>query len=246
MRIKSTLLVTLLVTTLSAGIAYAGEVHVAVAANFTAAMKKIAIDFEKTSGHKAIVSFGSTGKLYAQIGQGAPFDLFLAADQKRPALLVEADEASGRFTYAIGKLVVWSKHPEDALSNKTLVKGDFSKLAITNPKTAPYGAASVEVMQNIGAYDALKPKLVIGDTTTQTYQFIATGNADLGFIALAQIALDDSGSRWVVPDDLYNPIRQDAVLLKRGEGNPAATEFLEYLRSDAAREIIHTYGYGAD
>ncbi len=224
----------------------AGEVYVAVAANFTAAMKEIAADFEQASGHHAIVSYGSTGKLYAQIENGAPFEVFLAADQKRPKLLEEKDKAGGRFTYAVGKLVLWSSDEKRTLDEQTLGNDDFRRLAIANPKTAPYGAAAVEIMSNLGLYNALEPKLVIGDTIAQTRQFVATGNAELGFVALAQIALDDSGSRWSIPDDLYTPIRQDAVLLTKGEDNSAARALLDYLRSEAARAVIHKYGYGTE
>ncbi len=227
-------------------LAQADEVHVAVAANFTAAMKEIAADFEQASGHHAVVSFGSTGKLYAQIEHGAPFEVFLAADQKRPKLLEERGTASGRFTYAIGKLVLWSGDAERAASEQALRGGDFQKLAITNPKTAPYGAAAVETLKNLGLYATLEPKLVIGDSVSQTRQFAATGNAEYAFIALAQIALDDSGSRWLVPENLYAPIRQDAVLLTKGKENPAAQALLDYLRSDAAKAVIQKYGYGVE
>ncbi len=224
----------------------AGEVKVAVAANFTAAMKEIAADFERASGHRAIVSYGSTGKLYAQIENGAPFEVFLAADQKRPQLLEEKNAAGGRFTYAVGKLVLWSSDEKRTVNEQTLGNGDFRKLAIANPKTAPYGAAAVEILKNLGLLDALEPKLVFGDTIAQTHQFVATGNAELGFVALAQITLDHSGSRWSIPDDLYTPIRQDAVLLTRGRDNPAAQALLDYLRSEAARTVIHKYGYGTE
>ncbi len=231
---------------LGSSLAQAGEVHVAVAANFTAAMKEIATKFEQASGHHAVVSFGSTGKLYTQIKNGAPFDVFLAADRKRPKLLEEDSAASERFTYAIGKLVLWSSDARRAASEQALRAGEFKKLAIANPKTAPYGAAAVEVMQGLGIYQTTGPKLVIGDSIAQTHQFVATGNAEFGFVALAQIALDAGGSRWLVPNELYTPIRQDAVLLSKGTGNPAAQALLDYLRGDAAQEIILKYGYGVE
>lgn len=232
---------------IGSAVAQADDVHVAVAANFTAAMKEIAANFEKTSGHHAILSFGSTGKLYTQIVHGgAPFEVFLAADQRRPELMENADLASGRFTYAIGKLVLWSSDADRAVGEQSLSEGDFHKLAIANPKTAPYGAAAVEVMRNLGLYEKLEPKLVLGDSISQTHQFVATGNAQLGFVALAQIALDGSGNRWPVPDKLYTPIRQDAVLLARGKDNPAAPALIAYLKSDAARAVIHRYGYGSE
>lgn len=228
-------------------VAQADDVHVAVAANFTAAMKEIAADFEKSSGHHAVLSFGSTGKLYTQIAHGgAPFEVFLAADQRRPELLEKEGLANGRFTYAVGKLVLWSSDVNRAVGEQSLREGDFDKLAIANPKTAPYGAASVEMMRNLGLYEQLQPKLVLGDSISQTHQFVATGNAQLGFVALAQIVLDDSGSRWPVPDNLYTPIRQDAVLLNRGKDNPAAPALIDYLKSDAARAVIHKFGYGAE
>ncbi len=231
---------------LGLGLAHAGEVQVAVAANFTAAMKEIAADFEKSSGHKTKLSFGSTGKLYTQINHGAPFEVFLAADQKRPNMLEENQAASGRFTYAIGKLVLWSADTKREVNEQALKKADFRKIAIANPKTAPYGSAAIAVMDKLGVHEALKSKLVIGDNIAQTRQFVATGNAELGFIALAQIALDDSGSRWPVPENLYDPIRQDAVLLAKGKENPAAQALLDYLKSDAARAVILKYGYGTE
>jgi molybdate transport system substrate-binding protein len=219
---------------------------VAVAANFTAAMKEIAANFEQASGHHTVVSFGSTGKLYTQIVHGAPFDVFLSADQKRPKLLQEKNTASGGFTYAIGKLVLWSKNNQQPVSEQMLRDGKFNRLAIANPKTAPYGAATVEILKNLGLYESLEPKLVVGDNIAQTYQFVATGNAELGFVALAQIALDGKGSRWQLPDKLYAPIRQDAVLLSKGQNNPAARALLDYLKSDATRAVIHKYGYGTE
>jgi molybdate transport system substrate-binding protein len=225
--------------------AQADDVHVAVAANFTAAMKEIASDFEKASGHRAVLSFGSTGKLYAQISHGAPFEVFLAADQRRPELLEQDHLASQRFTYAIGKLVLWSSDTERKVDEQALRQGDFRKFAIANPKIAPYGAAALEVMHNLGIYEQLEPRLVLGDSIAQTRQFVATGNAQMGLVALAQIALDGAGSRWPVPDRLYTPIRQDAVLLDKGRHNPAATALMSYLRSDAARAVIQRYGYGA-
>jgi molybdate transport system substrate-binding protein len=219
---------------------------VAVAANFTAAMKEITSNFEHASGHRVITSFASTGKLYTQIANGAPFEVFLAADQTRPQLLEKQGKASGRFTYAIGKLVLWSSDADRLVDNKSLQRGDFDRLAIANPKTAPYGAAAVEVLEKLGLYDTLVPRLIRGDSIAQTHQFVATGNAGLGFVALAQIALDDSGSRWVVDESLYTPIRQDAVLLARGSDNPAAQALLDYLRSDVSRVTIRKYGYGTD
>ncbi|NEV62925.1 molybdate ABC transporter substrate-binding protein [Thiorhodococcus minor] len=240
------ILALLLLSSASAGV-LADQVKVAVAANFTAAMKEIAQDFEKATGHSTQISFGSTGKLYTQIHNGAPFEVFLAADQKRPQRLVAEGKATDAFTYAIGKLVLWSADPEMVTDGgKALSRGDFDKLAIANPKTAPYGAAAVEVMKALAVDAMLGPKLVQGDNIAQTYQFVATKNAALGFVAKAQIALDASGSSWDVPQDLYSPIRQDAVRLEKGEDSPAAAALIDYLKSDAAKAVIEKYGYGVD
>jgi molybdate transport system substrate-binding protein len=230
--------------------AFSAETKIAVAANFTAAAKDIAKAFEAKTGHKAVLAFGSTGKLYTQIANGAPFEAFLAADQKRPQK-AEAEGlavAGSRFTYAKGKLVLFSadaKLVDDA--GKVLGKPDaFAKLAITNPITAPYGAAAVEAMEKLGVYAGVKAKLVQGDNLAQTYQFIVTQNAQLGFVAYSQVIKAEGGSKWIVPDDLYTPIRQDAVLLKTGENSEAAKAFLAYLKSDDAHAILKSYGYGLE
>lgn len=225
----------------------ADEVKVAVAANFTAAMKEIAAAFEATTGHKALISYGATGAFYAQIENGAPFEVFLAADQERPKLLADAGKASGRFTYAVGKLALWSADPDLVdRQGKVLEEDQFEKLALANPKTAPYGAAAVEVMQSLGLYEKLRPKLVQGNDISQAYQFVATKNAELGFVALSQVVLDNGGSTWIVPEKRYTPIRQDAVLLASGEANPAATALMDYLKGDEARAVIEKYGYGVE
>nr|WP_253946171.1 molybdate ABC transporter substrate-binding protein [Niveibacterium sp. COAC-50] len=229
--------------------AQADEVKVAVAANFSAPMQKIAADFEKATGHKAVLSTGATGAFYAQIKNGAPFEVFLAADDETPAKL--ESEGLGvkgsRFTYAIGKLVLWSTKPGFVdPQGEVLKKGGFEKLALANPKTAPYGLAAVEALKKLGLAEAVQPKLVQGETITQTYQFVASGNAELGFVALSLVWKDGAianGSAWVVPADLYSPIRQDAVLLSKGASQPAAQALLQYLRSDAARAVIRAYGY---
>jgi molybdate transport system substrate-binding protein len=229
--------------------ALAGEVSVAVAANFTAPMQVIAADFEKTTGHQMVLAFGATGTFYAQIKNGAPFDVLLAADDKTPARLeAEGGAVPGsRFTYAIGKLVLWSTHADlvDA-QGEVLKRGDFKHLAIAAPKLAPYGAAAVETLEKIGLLSAIEPRFVQGENIAQTYQFVATGNADLGFVALSQVYADGklkSGSAWIVPDDLHRPIRQDAVLLARARDNVAAIALIDYLRSDAARAVIRSFGY---
>ncbi len=224
----------------------AGEVRIAVASNFTAAMKEIAAQFEQQSDHRTKISYGSTGKLYAQILHRAPFDLFLSADQRRPALLEKEGQASRRFTYAIGKLALWSRNSNQAVNVKALQAGKFRKIALANPKTAPYGMAALEVMQNLKVEKQLRPKWVRGENIAQTYQFASTGNAQLGFVALVQITLNQNGNSWEIPQSLYTPIRQDAVLLKKGEQNPAATAFLDYLQSESVMKIIRKYGYGTE
>jgi molybdate transport system substrate-binding protein len=229
-----------------AAVAHAGEAKIAVAANFTDAAKEIGALFAKATGHKAVFSFGSTGQLYTQITQAAPFEVFLAADQKRPKLVVDAGLAvpGSLFTYATGKLVLFSK--DDTLVNgeATLKEADFSKIAIANPVTAPYGAAAVQVMKTLGVYDALSPKIVQGNNIAQTYQFVETGNAAIGFLARSQVIVQDGGSRWIVPDGLYKTIAQDAVLLKRGADNEAARAFLDFLKGPEARTVTQKYGYG--
>lgn len=227
----------------------AEEVSVAVAANFTGPMEKIAPAFEKATGHKALVAYGTVGKFYAQIKNGAPFDVLVSADDETPIRL-EKDSlaiAPSRFTYAIGKLVLWSSSPglvDD--KGEVLKRGDFKHLAIANPKMAVYGAAAMEAMKKLGVDAALEPKLVYGENITQAYQFAATGNAELGFVALSQIHKNGqyaSGSYWLVPPALYPQIRQDAVMLVHGKDNPAAAALLTYLKSEAAKQVIRAHGY---
>jgi molybdate transport system substrate-binding protein len=229
--------------------ARADEVQVAVAANFTAPMQKIAADFEKDTGHKAVLAFGATGKFHAQISNGAPFEVFLAADDETPARL-ESDHLAvpgTRFTYAIGKLVLWSA--QEGVVDKdgqVLRKGDFARLALANPKTAPYGAAAVEVLKKLDLLARLEPKLVQGESIAQAWQFVSTGNAQLGFVALSQVVRDGklaSGSGWIVPAKLHSPIRQDAVILVKGAANPAAKALAAYLKSDKAKAVIRSFGY---
>ena len=222
------------------------EVKVAVAANFTEPIKEIAPLFEKASGNKLLLSFGATGQFYAQITQGAPFDILLAADQATPAKAVTDGHAvaGSPFTYAIGKLVLFSKTPGLVDGEVTLKQGKFAKIAIANPAIAPYGAAGVEVMKKLGVYAALAPKIVQGNSIAQTYRFIDTSNAEVGFVALSQVAFVQGGSRWLVPSELYTPIAQDAVLLKPGTDNKAAYGFLAFLKSPEARAVIEKYGYG--
>jgi len=229
--------------------ARAGEVQVAVAANFTAPMQKIAAAFEQDTGHKAILSFGATGKFYAQISNGAPFEVLLAADDDTPARLEQEGRgvAGSRFTYAVGKLVLWSPRAGYVDARGDILKtGDFKHLAIANPKTAPYGAAAVSVLNRMNLAETLRPKLVQGENIAQTYQFVSTGNAQLGFVALSQVYQAGrlaSGSAWIVPGSFHDPIRQDALVLAKGAANPAARALAGYLRSDKAKGIIRSFGY---
>lgn len=229
---------------------YAAEVSVAVAANFSAPMQKIAQSFAHDTGHKAVLSFGATGKFYAQISHGAPFELLLAADRATPERLErEGMTASGtRFTYAIGKLALWSKQPGLVVANAEVLRTDtFTHIALANPRLAPYGAAAIETLEHLELLEHLQAKFVQGENIAQTYQFVASGNAPLGFVALSQIYADgqiSEGSAWIVPDGLYTPLRQDAVVLTAGADNPAALELAEYLRGEKARRIMQSYGYG--
>jgi molybdate transport system substrate-binding protein len=228
----------------------AAEVQVAVAANFAAPMARIAQAFAAQSGHHAVVSVGATGQLYAQIRNGAPFEVFLAADAATPAKLEDEGlaVAGQRFTYATGKLVLYSATPGYVDDHGAVLKtGKFAHLALANPATAPYGAAGQQVLQSLGLLDVLRPRIVQGESIGQAFQFVASGNVELGFVALSQAAppgQGPGGSMWIVPQDLYRPILQDAVLLKKGEGHEAASALLRFLRSDAARDIIRAYGYG--
>lgn len=239
----------LAMTTLLASV-MAAEVKVAVAANFIEPMKAIAANFEKNTGHKTVLSSGATGKFYAQIKNGAPFDVFLAADSATPTRLEKenATVSGSRFTYAIGKLALWSAQPGlvDAQGN-VLRRQHFKHIAIANPKLAPYGAAAVETLTQLKLLEQLTPRFVQGENIGQTFQFVATGNAELGFVALSQIFKDGkvkAGSAWIVPSHLYQPICQDAVILEKGKDNPAAQALIDYLKSDPARAIIQSYGYG--
>ncbi|WP_213770874.1 molybdate ABC transporter substrate-binding protein [Bradyrhizobium sp. dw_78] len=226
----------------------AAQTNVAVAANFTEPAKEIAAAFKAKTGHEVVLSFGASGQFYSQITQGAPFQVLLSADDARPKKLIDDGLAvpDSRFTYAIGKLVLWSKTPGLVTGEETLKAATFAKLSICNPAAAPYGAAAMETMKSLKVLDTLQPKLVEGATITQAYQFVETGNAELGFVALSQLTGPETGSRWLVPQELYSPIRQDAVLLKTGVSNEAATGFIAFLRSPEARAIIEKYGYVLD
>ena len=230
-------------------LAHAGEVTVAVAANFTAPMQKIAQAFEQDTGHKALLAFGSTGKFYAQIKNGAPFAVLLAADDETPARLEKEGltVAGTRFTYATGRLALWRKSPNWVDDKGEVLRSNrFEKLAIADPKLSPYGAAAMEVIHKLGVQTMVTPKLVQGESIGQTYQFVSTENAQLGFVALSQIFFDGriaQGSAWVVPTSLHTPLKQDAVLLHHGKDNTAAHALLKYLQADKAKTIIRQYGY---
>ena len=234
---------------IAATAAHADPVQVAVAANFSAPARQIAQDFEKETGHQAVLAFGATGKFYAQIRNGAPFEVLLAADDETPAKLEKegAALAGTRYTYAIGRLVLWSAKAgfvDD--KGEVLTLGGFRHLALANPRHAPYGAAAVEALTALKQLDAIQPKFVQAENIAQAHQFVASGNAELGFIALSQVMKDGklgAGSAWVVPANLHQPIRQDAVMLDKGRGKAAAEAWLKFLRSEKARAVIRGYGY---
>jgi molybdate transport system substrate-binding protein len=228
------------------GTAHAAPVGVAVASNFANVMPALAERFRQASGHELVVSTASTGKLYAQILHGAPYDVFLAADDEHPRRLEAEGRAvpGSRFTYAVGRLALWSPQAGLALGPETLRRAGFRRLAVANPRLAPYGAAAREVLAGLGLWDGLQPRLVFGENIAQAYQFVASGNAELGLVALAQVQ-QGQGSRWLVPESLHTPLRQDAVLLARAQASPAALAFLAFLRSDAAQAFIRGQGYGS-
>jgi len=228
------------------GAAFAGETKVAVAANFTEAAKAIAARFKARTGHDASLSFGSSGQFFTQIANGAPYEVFLSADVERP----QKAEAEGlavpgsRFTYATGRLVLYSKTPGLVDGKGAVLKtGKFEKLAIADPKAAPYGQAAVETLNKLRLYDALKPKIVTGSSITQAFQYVQTGAAEVGFVALSQVVDEKGGSRWVVPAANHTPIDQQAVLLKTGQNSEAAKAFLTFLKGGEAKAIIKRYGY---
>jgi molybdate transport system substrate-binding protein len=234
-----------LLSLLLAGTAEAAKTNVAVAANFTEPARAIAARFRQKTGHEAVLIFGASGAFFTQITHDAPFDVFLSADDERPRLAVEQGFAvpDSRFTYAIGKLVLWSRVLDVTDGKAALSAGKFAKLAIANPKSAPYGAAAVETMRALGVLDALQSKLVQGNSISQAFQFVDTRNAELGFVALAQLHGVTAGSQWLVSESLHTPIRQDAVLLKRGANDEASKAFLTFLKGPEARAIIESFGY---
>ncbi|CAA0088872.1 Molybdate-binding protein ModA [Zhongshania aliphaticivorans] len=227
----------------------AAPLTIAVASNFTAAMTELTREFENISGHQLNVSYGSSGKFVAQIRHGAPFDVFLSADQDKPTVLIDSGLAlpESRLTYAIGALALWSKD-ETLLNtgNEILLSRTFNKLAIANPRLAPYGLAAVDVLRHFNLEDSTRSSWVMGENIAQTYQYVSTGNADIGFIALSQIMTNgqlESGSAWLVPPELHRTIKQDAILLKRAGKNKAAIEFMTFLSSVKAKKIISSYSY---
>jgi len=229
----------------------AAQTTIAVAANFTVAARDLIRQFEQTSPHQVKASFASTGKLYAQIEHGAPFEIFLAADARRPMLTEESGTGiqGTRFTYARGKLVLWSNGTATITDGKAYLSGlQYDRLAIANPKTAPYGLAAQQVLEHLQLWDQIQSRLIRGDSITQTYQFVASGNVQAGFIALSQLkgATVPENDYWLVPDDLYEPIDQQAILLRNGEHNPAAIAFMAFLHSSTAKSIIAEFGYGVD
>ncbi len=226
----------------------AGQTNVAVAANFTEPAREIGALFAQKTGHQAIFSFGASGQFYLQITQDAPYQVLLSADERRPKDAVEAGLAvpGSQFTYAIGTLVLWSRSLDLAKGDDVLRANAFNKLSIANPNAAPYGVAGIEAMKALGVYDAIRPKIVQGNSIAQAFQFVDTGNAELGFVALSQLAGVSAGSRWIVPQALYRPIRQDAVLLKKGATDEASVAFLAFLKGPEARAIIRKFGYALE
>lgn len=229
------------------------ELRVAAASNFLLPLKELSHEFERSTGNEAVVVSGSTGKLYAQIRQGAPFDILLAADSVRPELLEKEGEGvpGSRFTYAVGRLALWSADPEifSKMSLQVLERKNFRHLAIANPKTAPYGKAAEQVLRRKGLWEKIQPRLVRGENISQTFQFVASGNAEIGFVALSQLKKIKSGISgyfWKVPSEWHDPIRQQVILLKRAKTNQAAVEFFRFLKSERAQKLIENYGYSLE
>ncbi len=245
----SSLLLVIAGVSLSNSTVHAEEVNIAVAANFASPVQQIIPAFEQATGHKVLVSLGSTGKFFAQIKAGAPFQVLLAADDETPKKLIDEGAAvsGSNFTYAVGKLVLWSAKPGVVDERgDVLLKGNVEHVAICNPKLAPYGAAAIEAMKKLNVYDKLEAKFVQGENITQAYQFTASGNAEIGFVALSQVFKDGQikeGSAWIVPAKLYTPLLQDAVLLNNGKDNGAAKAWLAWLKGEQAHAVIRSFGY---
>ena len=230
----------------------AEAVHVAVATNFAATLHEIVVGFERDTEHTAVVSSGSSGKIYAQIRHGAPFDVFFSADVMRPTVLEEEGLAvrGSRMTYAVGRLTLWSAAPDAVKADgRSTLSGHFAHLAMANPKTAPYGAAAKQTLQALGLWNQMQKRIVQGENIGQTFQFVFSQNARLGFVALSQVLdsfINGAGSRWDVPTNLYDPLRQQAVLLVNGQTNEAATALLDYVQGEKSRTIIERFGYGLE
>jgi len=248
MRFRMLITASFLLVSLLATRADAGQTHVAVAANFIEPAREIATLFQKKTGHEAILISGASGNFFSQITHGAPFEVFLSADEERPRLAVDQGFAvpGSLFTYAIGKLVLWSRVIDVTNGEAVLKAGKFRRLSIANPTSAPYGAAAVETLKALGVFDVLQPKIVRGSSIAQAFQFVDTRNAELGFVALSQLYGSTEGARWLVPEKLHTPIRQDAVLLKNGANDEASKAFLAYLKGPEAHAIIERFGYALE
>ncbi len=238
----------IVIATITAAPAFAEQVLVAVAANFVPPFREIALEFEKSTGHRLQVAGGSSGNFYSQIKNGAPFDVFFSADMERPKLL--EDEGLGikgtRFTYAIGRLVLWSPNESLIKGEETLRSKQYKRLAMASPKTAPYGMAAMQAMQKLEIWDSVQAQVVMGESLGQTMGFIESGNAQLGFIALSQVLdpkIKGKGGRWDVPNNLHEPIKQDVIMLTRAKDNQAAKALMEFIGSPQAKKIIERYGY---
>lgn len=229
----------------------ADEILVAVASNFTAPMTELAQRFEAQTGHTVQLAFGSSGRFFAQISNGAPYQVFLSADQDKPRRLEETGLAvsGSRFTYAIGRLALWSADAGRVLKGPEALSAEFNRLALANPRLAPYGQAAVQVLERLGMRDATESRWVQGENIAQAFQFVQSGNAELGFIAMSQIMHDggvENGNAWVVPQDLYSPIRQDAVLMQQAQSCQACIELLTFMNSVSSWQLIKSYGYTVD
>jgi molybdate transport system substrate-binding protein len=223
----------------------AGDVKVAVSSNFATTLEKISEAFTKETGHKLVISSGATGKIYAQIREGAPFEVLLSADQTTPMKLITDNLAveETQFTFAVGRLVLWSLKDKFVDDEGAVIKtSSVNHIAIANPKLAPYGVAAKEYLEKVGIWKIVEAKIVYGENISQTYQFVSTGNAEVGFIAMSQI-MDTKGSYWVVPESQYSPLKHDVILLNKGKTNPIAKKFLEFLKDRKVKAIISKFGY---
>ncbi len=229
--------------------AQAAEIKVAVASNFANTLKEIAVEFQRDTGHQLAITPGATGKFYAQISNGAPFDVFLSADDETPRKLAQEGKAiaASQFTYAIGRLALWSPSPDLVDKNADILKTDkFKYIAIANAKVAPYGQAAVQTMQKLGVLSKIEPRVVQGESIAQTFQFVSTGNAQLGFVALSQIFENGkikTGSAWIVPEEMHEQLKQDAVILQSCKNTAACQALMDYLKSEKIKKMMSSYGY---